>query len=280
MTRRWGLAAVALLAGCGHRAPAPVAWAPQYLVGAPYQQGGIWYYPRESFSGDETGLAEVLPDRDGSTADGEAFDGSAMAGAHHTLQLPAVVRVTNFANGREVVLRVNDRGPERAGRLLGVTRAVGGLLGMSGATPVRVVVEQGPSEALRDRLQGGPKGVSAAPVAAVVAEELGPPGLRPEQGRVQGRVLAGGAESAAAAVPDRLAATVAQGVARPGTLWVRVGRFTSVRSANALKAGLSGMSARVRREAFGGQAEFVVEAGPYAGVGDADRALDQARAAG
>ncbi len=284
VTRTSWLAAAVLLAGCGHRAPAPVASVPHYVVGAPYSQGGVWYYPRESFQGAETGLAEIVPDRGGATADGEAFDPSAMTGAHHTLQLPAVVLVTNLENGRQLRIRVNDRGPERAGRILGLPRAAGALLGVPGrgAAQVRVEVEQGPSEALRDRLEGGPKGVTAAPVAAVVAEDLPAPGHAAVGRRVAaGRNLARGEESGdREAVPDRLPATVVQGAAQPGELWVRAGRFTTARYANALKARLSGLNARVRREAAGRQAEFVVEAGPFRSVADADNALDQARADG
>ena len=52
----------------------------------------------------------------GLTADGEAFDQGALAAAHRTLQLPALARVTNLENGRAVLVRINDRGPDiRAG---------------------------------------------------------------------------------------------------------------------------------------------------------------------
>ena len=62
----------------------------------------MWHYPREDFRYDATGLAERLPDRSGLTADGEAFDPASMAGAHPTLQLPSIARVTNLENGRQV----------------------------------------------------------------------------------------------------------------------------------------------------------------------------------
>lgn len=53
-----------------------------------------------------------------STSNGEPYDMYAMTAAHKTLPLPAYVQVTNLANGKQVVLRVNDRGPFKAGRII------------------------------------------------------------------------------------------------------------------------------------------------------------------
>ena len=78
----------------------PVPVSPHYVLGAPYQAGGVWYYPRESYAGQQTGLAMVYPpDHAELTADGEAFDQTALAAAHQTLQLPAIARLTNLENG-------------------------------------------------------------------------------------------------------------------------------------------------------------------------------------
>ena len=77
---------LALLAASCHRPPPTT---PHYVLGAPYQAGGVWYYPRESYDGQETGLAIVYAaDHADLTADGEAFDQTALAAAHQTLQLP------------------------------------------------------------------------------------------------------------------------------------------------------------------------------------------------
>ena len=103
------------------------------MLGAPYQAGGVWYYPRESYEGQETGLATVYPSGHAElTADGEVFDQTALAAAHQTLQLPAIARLTNLENGRQVLVRINDRGPATPHRLIEVTRRTATLLRLPG----------------------------------------------------------------------------------------------------------------------------------------------------
>lgn len=280
---RWLLLALAL-AGCAQRPKQPVP-NPHYVIGAPYQAGGAWVYPREDFGYDATGLAERLPDRRGLTADGEAFDPTAMAGAHPTLQLPAIARVTNLENGRQVRIRINDRGPGRPGRVLGLAARAADLLGVpaNGAARVRVQVESGPSQAVRDTLHGGPAGISTAPRGAVTTESLAPP---PGVGQsARGRVgaatpVADTSVEAGPEVPQRLPETVEQGVARPGQLWVAAGVFGQAAYANQVRAKLSGMPVQVERLPGARSPSFRVIAGPFGSVGAADAALDQARAAG
>lgn len=64
------------------------------------------------------------------TASGERFDNNEMTAAHRTLPFGSLVRVTNPANGRSVVVRINDRGPFTRGRLIDVSRAAAEELGM------------------------------------------------------------------------------------------------------------------------------------------------------
>lgn len=64
------------------------------------------------------------------TASGEAFDNGAMTAAHRSLPFGSLVRVTNPANGRSVVVRINDRGPFTRGRLIDVSRAAAEELGI------------------------------------------------------------------------------------------------------------------------------------------------------
>ena len=64
------------------------------------------------------------------TASGETFDMHELTAAHRTLPFGSKVRVTNSANGRSVVVRINDRGPFHGGRLIDVSRAAAERLGL------------------------------------------------------------------------------------------------------------------------------------------------------
>lgn len=64
------------------------------------------------------------------TASGERFDNGALTAAHRTLPFGSKVRVTNPANGRSVVVRINDRGPFHASRAIDVSRAAAVQLGI------------------------------------------------------------------------------------------------------------------------------------------------------
>lgn len=64
------------------------------------------------------------------TASGERFDNGAMTAAHRTLPFGTLVRVTNVANGRSVIVRINDRGPFSRGRMIDVSRAAASELGL------------------------------------------------------------------------------------------------------------------------------------------------------
>lgn len=64
------------------------------------------------------------------TASGERFSNGGMTAAHRTLPFGTLVRVTNLANGRSVIVRINDRGPFSAGRMIDVSRAAASELGL------------------------------------------------------------------------------------------------------------------------------------------------------
>lgn len=66
----------------------------------------------------------------GRTATGEAYDMYGMTAAHKTLPLPAYVQVTNLRNGRSVVVRVNDRGPFKDGRIIDLSHTAAARLDM------------------------------------------------------------------------------------------------------------------------------------------------------
>jgi rare lipoprotein A len=72
------------------------------------------------------------------TASGEVFNMHAMTAAHRTMPLPTWARVRNPANGREIVVRINDRGPYKPGRIIDLSYAAAKRLGIDGIAPVQV----------------------------------------------------------------------------------------------------------------------------------------------
>ncbi|QBB13144.1 endolytic peptidoglycan transglycosylase RlpA [Edwardsiella piscicida] len=72
------------------------------------------------------------------TASGEQFNPEAMSAAHPTLPIPSYVRVTNLANGRRIVVRINDRGPYTPGRIIDLSSAAANRLNITQHTKVRV----------------------------------------------------------------------------------------------------------------------------------------------
>ncbi|RMF42068.1 MAG: septal ring lytic transglycosylase RlpA family protein [Deltaproteobacteria bacterium] len=109
----------------------------------PYMVNGKRYDPLRDHSGFvEQGTASWYgPKFHGrKTSNGETFDMYALTAAHKTLPLGVSVRVTNLNNGRQVVVRVNDRGPFVAGRVIDLSFAAAKQLDMvdAGTAPVRV----------------------------------------------------------------------------------------------------------------------------------------------
>ncbi len=113
-----------------------------YKVGQPYQVAGRWYYPREDQHYDRVGLAswygELFHGR--YTANGEIYDMDGLSAAHPTLPLPSYAKVTNLANGKAIVVRINDRGPYAGDRIIDLSRRSASLLGFAktGTATVRV----------------------------------------------------------------------------------------------------------------------------------------------
>ena len=75
------------------------------------------------------------------TASGEPYDATGLTAAHKTLPLGTRVRITNLDNGRTVVVRINDRGPFIAGRVIDLSHAAAARLGMTQAGLAKVELE-------------------------------------------------------------------------------------------------------------------------------------------
>jgi rare lipoprotein A len=76
------------------------------------------------------------------TSSGEKYDMYKMSAAHPILPIPSYARVTNLANGRSVVVRVNDRGPFHSGRSIDLSYAAAWKLGYLAQGSARVEIEQ------------------------------------------------------------------------------------------------------------------------------------------
>jgi rare lipoprotein A len=99
--------------------------------------GGAKSNNRESNSG----VASVYDRSSGKqTASGEQLDERALTAAHRSLPFGTVVRVKNNRNGREALVRINDRGPFVRGRIIDLTPAGAKVLGFSGTADVSLTL--------------------------------------------------------------------------------------------------------------------------------------------
>ncbi|MDE2365422.1 MAG: septal ring lytic transglycosylase RlpA family protein [Betaproteobacteria bacterium] len=140
----------------------------------PYVALGKSYTPKTSHeSYRERGMASWYGRRyhGQKTASGEVYDMYGMTAAHTTLPLPSYVRVTNMANGKSVVLRVNDRGPFLSDRLIDLSYTAAYKLEVLDGGSAWVEVESilpGPAAAVQVAAVPSP-----APVPAMAAEKTG-----------------------------------------------------------------------------------------------------------
>ena len=138
----------------------------------------------------QAGLAAIYDAEPGSnlTASGETFDPTQLTAAHPTLPIPSYARITNLANGRMIVVRINDRGPYGNDRVISLSRASADRLNTSNNTKVRIdpiivapdgtlsgpgtacttIAKQTYALPARPDLSGGMGSASSAPAAAAV----------------------------------------------------------------------------------------------------------------
>jgi rare lipoprotein A len=168
MRKLAGAALLALLVGCGsppkkggyYKDDGPQANPPANLASIPdakpraeplhkfanrpYEQFGKNYVPLTSVRPfRQRGIASWYGKRfhGQKTASGEIYDMYAMTAAHPTLPIPSYARVTNLRNGRQVVVRVNDRGPFHSSRVIDLSYAAAYRLGYIEAGSAEVEVE-------------------------------------------------------------------------------------------------------------------------------------------
>jgi len=170
-------------------------------------------------------------------SNGDAYDMYAMTAAHKTLPLPSYVRVTNLANGRSVVLRVNDRGPFVGNRIIDLSYTAAWKLDM---------LKQGTAFVEVEALTPGTLSTTAAALA--------PPAPAPLASAATLYIQAGafGVEDNARRLADRLRAAGIPTVAlrepvAPGRLWrVRIGPVADVAAYDRILSQLQGLGVEGR----------------------------------
>ena len=253
----WIAAALTLLlASCGgpphprssgnapHRPRGPVSDTP-VKIGQPYQVQGRWYYPNDARDYDEVGMASWYGPgfHRGTTANGEYYDSSWISAAHKTLPLPCYVEVTALDTGRTILVRINDRGPFVADRIIDLSQGAARLLGIEkrGLSRVRVRrVEPGADDRLALRT-GKP---------AVMRPTASPTELAALNARYYARAPI--VSASAAVAPPLAAAPVARPpvsamappasaplLSMPGGLFVQVATLSDQGRASALASALS-----------------------------------------
>ena len=281
-----------------------------YKVGKPYQVKGEWYYPSENMTYDRTGIASWYgPNFHGKpTANGETFDQWEVSAAHKTLPMPSVVRVTNLVNGRALVVRINDRGPFKPGRIIDLSRRAAQLLGVekAGTAQVRVQILAKESRILAGRAKAGGTQLTAAqtPIKAedVSSQAVASRSLpEPDMAKVQSKLYVN-----PQAEPKQLAikpaeveqmvlvdapvteavspanvGDVAQVAVSPTRLFIQAGAFSNASNANKVKEHLSTIGdVNVTSVSVGGRDFYRVRIGPLNTVAQADELLPQVVAAG
>ena len=135
------LSLLLLFAGCAPRAvpPTPARPAPSASSRPAAEAAAVESVVESSAEGLASWYGPGFVGR--KTASGELFTSAEFTAAHKTLPFNTRVRVTNLANGRNVVVRINDRGPFKPGRVIDLSRVAAQRLDMVGSGVARVRLE-------------------------------------------------------------------------------------------------------------------------------------------
>ncbi|MGB4106721.1 MAG: septal ring lytic transglycosylase RlpA family protein [Alphaproteobacteria bacterium] len=264
-----------------------------FKVGNPYKVEGKTYTPQETYSYTETGIASWYgPGFHGKhTANGERFDRNELTAAHRTLQMPSLVRVTNLENGRSLVVRINDRGPFKRGRVIDVSQRAAELLDFkgNGTAKVRLDLLADESKALAMAARQGHdtsgvevainEGREAAPLTAPAPVQTAgyqPISYTPGQATVGPDVP--GHIKDGQFFPDPV---LEQYPVTPTNIFVQAGSFTNQENAMQLAQSLRSIGpAQVRPVLVNGRQFYRVRLGPVASVEQADSLLARVSSTG
>ena len=278
----------------------PIGACGNFKVGKPYKIDGKWYYPKEQYSLTETGIISWYGPgfHNKKTANGEVFNKNELTAAHRTLQMPSLVRVTNLENGRSLIVRVNDRGPYKRGRMMDVSERAAELLGFksNGTAKARIEVlkqesmkvaqaaknghstrgyelamnnggaEPQPYEVASIQPAAAPMADLAQPIEPVSREMLSSPGAQPGiTNIVPGHMNAG------EFYPDPV---ITEYPVTATGIYVQAGSFTMANNAQTLSSRLSVFNhADVYPAMLNGQRFYRVRLGPVSSVEEADELL-------
>jgi rare lipoprotein A len=237
------------------------------------------------------------------TSTGEPYDMYAMTAAHKTLPLPAYVRVTNLQNGRSVVVRVNDRGPFVANRIIDLSYTAAAKLDMlrNGTAMVEIrsidtslppiITAAAPLPAPRADANGAasPAVVPAPGTPASLAAAPPVPATAPVTAGVTVAANPSPMPAAAASSASAAAAATAPGTsaptanAPPAALFIQAGAFADPANAERLAGRLRGGGYGkifVRDDKIAGRRMYRVRIGPVPDVAEFDRVIAALERAG
>ena len=249
------------------------------LLGEPYSVAGVTYRPADPAAYDEPGYAEPIDagSKSATTANGETFVAGAITAAHKSLPLPSYVEVTALDSGRTILVRINDRGPMRNDRIIGLSPGAMAQLGLAGGpAPVRVRRVNPPDQdqvALRRHEHAAERLESPPALLKVLRERLtktaASPAMPPPVAstlKPAPRMRAGASFDTAPAPPAALATPAGPRTKAPappakpamtkGGYVVQVGAFSSRANADAL-------AKRIGAQVHGGEGLWRVRFGPY-----------------
>lgn len=253
-------------------------WLEQERVGPPYEANGRWYVPTPEPGYEQTGTASWYgPTFHGqATSSGEIFDQEALTAAHPTLPIPSLVQVTNLENGREVIVRVNDRGPFVGDRLIDLSRGSAEVLGFEQQGQARVHVRYLGPAPRRVASTDAPAAAAAPAPSQRVEAGQGPTSLLP---RTVEEAAHEDDDTALAGAPLGQYTPPAQRYSQPavGGFFVQVGAYADLTNAHRVRDTVSAagpVNVDIRQTANGGEL-FRVRLGPWQSREEADAARRQ-----
>jgi len=212
---------------------------------------------------EERGLAGIYMDgfEGEPTANGEIFDETAMTAAHPSLPLPSLVQVINEQNGREVVVRVNDRGPFDGKRILELSPRAATVLGMAERSSASVTLRY---------LGPAPVQQNTETYASPFMESESMPPVRQVEAPAPQPVRPAPVQSATAPVQ---VASVSVVRAQPvGNVFIQAGAFSDISNAQRLTSAIGASRAvKIEEARINGGDFFRVLVGPFPNRDAAER---------